>query len=240
MPAPKTNRQLSCRSSFDWLAAGWLAAGCLAAWMLLYCAPLAAAELNVSVADPAGHGVAGVVLVAEPQFDLATRKSAHAAAAIMDQRQMQFVPDILVIQTGTGVEFPNSDQIEHQVYSFSPVKAFKLSLYAGRKYPPVIFDRAGLVVVGCNIHDHMIGYIYVTDSPYFGRSDAAGQWSLHDLPAGNYRLTAWHPRMQEPGGVPLQMPLSVADGAPAVATFHLSQPMRPSTEHNGDQRWADY
>jgi plastocyanin len=200
------------------------------------CQWVAAADLTVSVLDPAGHGVLGMVLIAEPQFEF---KHVHPAAAIMDQRQMKFVPNILVIQTGTGVDFPNSDQIEHQVYSFSTPKPFKLSLYAGHKYPPIVFDRAGLVVVGCNIHDQMIGYIYVTDSPYFGRSDESGQWSAHDLPTGNYLLTAWHPRMQGDGG-PLQMPLTVAEGTPATAAFHLAQPLKPSTEHAGDKRWADY
>jgi plastocyanin len=200
------------------------------------CQSVPAADLTVSVLDPAGHAVLGMVLIAEPQFEF---KHVHPAAAIIDQRQMKFVPNILVIQTGTGVDFPNSDQIEHQVYSFSTPKPFKLSLYAGHKYPPIVFDRAGLVVVGCNIHDQMIGYIYVTDSPYFGRSDESGQWSAHDLPAGNYLLTAWHPRMQGDGGT-LQMPLTVAEGTPATAAFHLAQPLKPSTEHAGDKRWADY
>jgi plastocyanin len=209
-----------------------LGAALSAAWQWV-----SAADLTVSVLDPAGHGVPGIVLIAEPQFEI--KHAAHPATATMDQRQMRFVPNILLIQTGTGVDFPNSDQIEHQVYSFSTPKPFKLSLYAGHKYPPIVFDRAGLVVVGCNIHDQMIGYIYVTDSPYFGRSDESGQWSVHDLPAGNYLLTAWHPRMQGNGGT-LQMPLTVAEGAPATAAFHLAQPLKPSTEHAGDKRWADY
>jgi len=86
----------------------------------------------------------------------------------------------------------------------------------------------------------MIGYIYVADSPFYGRSNESGQLSLHDLPAGNYRLTAWHPRMQEPGGTSLQMPAQVTDGTAASAIFHLTHPLKPSTEHSGDKRWADY
>jgi plastocyanin len=212
--------------------------GSLGALLISLLQPLAAAELTVSVVDAGGHGVGGIVVIAEPEFAMAAKHPVRTA--IMDQQNMQFVPNIVVIQTGTGVEFPNSDQIEHQVYSFSAAKSFKLSLYAGHKYPPVVFDRAGLVVVGCNIHDHMVGYIYVTDSPYFGRSNESGQVSLHDLPVGNYRLTAWHPRMQEPGGSSLQMTLAVGEGAGASAVFHLAQPLRPSTEHSGDKRWADY
>ena len=201
--------------------------------------PLAAADLNITVVDTTGRGVAGVVLVAEPEVVVAAAKH-PPRTTVMDQQNMQFVPNIVVVQTGGGVEFPNSDQIEHQVYSFSAAKSFQLSLYAGHKYPPVVFDRPGLVVVGCNIHDHMIGYIYVTDSPYFGRSNDSGQLSLHDIPAGNYRLIAWHPRMQEPEGSSLQMPAVVIDGSANSAAFHLTHPLKPSTEHSADKRWADY
>jgi plastocyanin len=206
---------------------------------LLACPRLPAAELEISVLDAAGHGVAGVALIAEPQFELPARHSAPRTAVI-DQRQKQFAPNILIIQTGTGVDFPNSDQIEHQVYSFSPAKSFQLSLYAGHKYPPIVFDKPGLVVLGCNIHDQMIAYIYVTDSPYFGRSDEAGRWSQHDLPAGSYRITAWHPRLQEAAGTSLQLPLNITEGTPAAATFRLAKPLRPSNAHGGDQRWVDY
>src|ERR1700689_6045 len=114
---------------------------------------LAAADLNISVVDPAGHGVAGMVLVAESETAPAIASKHPPRPSIMDQQNMQFVPNIVVIQAGGGVEFPTSDQIEHQVYSFSAAKSFQLSLYAGHKYPPVVFDRPGLVVVGCNIHD---------------------------------------------------------------------------------------
>lgn len=207
-------------------------------WILAACMRVHGAELNVAVLDPAGHGSAGIVLVAEPQFDLPAKRISRTV--IMDQRQKQFVPNILVIQSGTGVDFPNSDQIEHQVYSFSPAKTFQLSLYAGHKYAPIIFDRAGLVVVGCNIHDQMIGYIYVTDSPYFARSDEAGQWAAHDLPPGNYRITAWHPRMPDSGNAPLQLMVTVTEGSTASAIFHLTKPLRPSSEHGSDKRWTDY
>jgi plastocyanin len=209
-----------------------------AAWLIAACAPLRAADLSVSVLDPAGHGVAGIVLVAEPQFETPLKRATRTV--IMDQRHKQFVPNVLVVQSGTGVDFPNSDQIEHQVYSFSPAKTFQLSLYAGHKYPPIVFDRAGLVVVGCNIHDQMIGYIYVTDSPWFARSDEAGEWIVHDLPAGNYHVTAWHPRMQEPGAAPMQLSAILAEGTPASVSFHLTKPLRTSSDHGGDPRWIDY
>ena len=197
-----------------------------------------AADLTVAVLDGAGHGVAGIVIIAESDSALPDKHAPRAA--IMDQQHMQFVPRVLVIQTGTGVEFPNSDQIQHQVYSFSAPKTFKLSLYAGHKYPPVIFDRPGLVTLGCNIHDGMIGYIYVTDSPFFGRSDDAGQLQLHGLPAGNYTLTAAHPQMQEPGGGALQLHLTLIDNTHPTPVFHLSRPLRAEATHDGDRRWSNY
>jgi plastocyanin len=214
--------------------------GTAAMALLAVGAPLWAADIAASVLDSAGHGVAGIVLIAEPQFELAASRRSAPRTVIMDQRQKQFVPNILVIQTGTGIDFPNSDQIEHQVYSFSPPKPFQLSLYAGHKYPPIVFDKAGLVVVGCNIHDQMIGYILVTDSPYFGRSDEAGNWQMRDVPAGSYRITAWHPRLQEPAGTTLQQSMTAADGTPIAAAFRLTKPLRPSSEHGGDPRWVDY
>jgi plastocyanin len=197
-----------------------------------------AADLAVSVLDSAGHGVAGIVIVAESDTAAPDKRVPHTA--IMDQQHMQFVPRILVIQTGTGVDFPNSDQIQHQVYSFSAPKTFKLSLYAGHKYPPVVFDRPGVVTLGCNIHDGMVGYIYVTDSPFFGRSDDTGQLLMHGLPAGNYALSVWHPMMQEPGGNSPQLRVTLADAAHATPVFHLTRPLRAETTQKGDTRWTDY
>ena len=197
-----------------------------------------AGDLSVSVLDSAGRSLAGIVITAESDTPQPDKHAAHTA--IMDQQHMQFVPRILVVQTGTAVDFPNSDQIQHQVYSFSEPKRFKLSLYAGHKYPPVVFDRPGLVTLGCNIHDGMIGYIYVTDSAFFGRSDDAGELRLHGLPAGNYTLTAWHPQFQEPGGSSLQLHVTVADSGTPAQVFHLSRPLRVESTRSGDTRWTDY
>ncbi len=123
----------------------------------------------------------------------------HApATAVMDQRNRTFVPRVLVVGVGTSVEFPNNDTVSHQVYSFSPAKKFQLPLYKGTHHPPITFDREGLVVLGCNIHDDMAGYIYVTASPFFGTTDASGVLQLRDLPAGDYRVTLWSPLIADP------------------------------------------
>jgi hypothetical protein len=114
----------------------------------------------------------------------------------MDQINRTFVPDLLIIPVGSTVAFPNSDSVSHQIYSFSPAHRFQLPLYRGKPYPPVDFDEPGIVTLGCNIHDSMLAYVLVTAAPYFGRTDAAGSWSV-ELPHGTYQVTVWHPRMQE-------------------------------------------
>jgi hypothetical protein len=93
------------------------------------------------------------------------------------------------------VHFPNSDNIRHQVYSFSPAKKFELPLYAGSSAPPVTFDKPGVVVLGCNIHDWMIGYVYVSETPFYAKTGAAGAAVLSDMPPGEYTVRIWHPSM---------------------------------------------
>jgi plastocyanin len=118
--------------------------------------------------------------------------------AIMDQINLAFVPDVLVIPVHSTVQFPNSDLISHQVYSFSDARKFQLPLYRGKPYPPVAFDQPGVATLGCNIHDNMLAYVVVTAAQYFGRTDSQGQWSANDIPAGRYRVHVWHPLLNEP------------------------------------------
>jgi plastocyanin len=115
----------------------------------------------------------------------------HPAPHEMDQRGLNFQPHVLAVQVGSEVRFPNSDNTRHQVYSFSPAKTFILPLYSGTKAKPILLDKPGVVELGCNIHDWMLGYIVVLDTPYFGITDADGQVTLQ-APAGNYRLDIWH------------------------------------------------
>lgn len=124
--------------------------------------------------------------------------------ATMDQRAQKYVPHVLAVSTGTQVSFPNNDNIRHQVYSFSPAKRFELRLYEGTPSKPELFDKPGMVVLGCNIHDWMLGYIYVTDDPWFAVSDEQGRVRFDQLPAGHYQVSLWHPHSADaqvqPGG----------------------------------------
>lgn len=132
-----------------------------------------------------------------------------------------FVPFVTVVQVGTQVQFPNRDEIRHHVYSFSTPKRFEIKLYAGTPADPVLFDKPGEVVVGCNIHDQMIAYIYVVDSPWFGKAGPSGTVRLEGLPPGSYELHAWHPSQ---AAAPAVQPLEVR-GDEAAATFAIA--LRP-------------
>ena len=105
------------------------------------------------------------------------------------------MPYVKPVRVGTLVRFPNKDNISHHVYSFSPAKRFELPLYRGSVASPVVFEKAGVVKLGCNIHDWMLGYIYVTDASFFGKSAAQGSVTIAEMPAGTYRVRVWHPRM---------------------------------------------
>jgi plastocyanin len=158
--------------------------------MLLLSAPLHAASLQAELVDSQGQPLANAVLSLRSEV----APVVAPAAAIMDQRSQQFAPTVLAVRSGTSVSFPNSDNIRHHVYSFSLAKRFELRLYQGTPSAPVIFDKPGVVVLGCNIHDWMLGYVYVTDDPWFAVSDAQGKLNLEQLPAGTYTASLWHPQ----------------------------------------------
>jgi plastocyanin len=162
--------------------------------LLAACAAPGAAELKVQVESAAGLPFAGAVVYATPLTPL---PHGELPRATIDQVNRAFVPIDSVIQAGTAVAFPNSDNIRHSVYSFSPAKVFTLKLYAGTPSSPVMFDKPGVVVLGCNIHDSMVAWLLVVDTPYFARTDRSGVATLGNLPSGDYRLRAWHSPMAE-------------------------------------------
>ncbi len=128
----------------------------------------------------------------------AARPDAPPAKAIMDQIDEAFVPHVLPVRIGTSVSFPNKDDIRHHVYSFSEAKKFELPLYKGTPAEPVTFEQPGEIVLGCNIHDHMRGYIYVVESPHFATSSEDGVAEVRDLPAGRWEVHVWHPLQKAP------------------------------------------
>lgn len=162
-----------------------------------------AAEVKITVLDPKKRPVADAVVSLHTHL-VATQQAKHSVVSI-DQRQREFVPYVTVVQQGTQIRFPNSDNIRHHVYSFSPIKRIDLQLYKGTAAAPLTFDQAGLAVLGCNIHDWMLAYVKVVDTPYFGRSSTAGVVQLTQVPAGHYQMQIWHPRRQKPIEVPIHV-----------------------------------
>jgi plastocyanin len=162
--------------------------------LTLYCCPETwAANLSGNISDQDGKSLENAVIQLKPLT--AIPRAATLNPVYLDQKNREFIPHVLVIERGTPVYFPNSDNIQHHVYSFSAPKRFEIKLYRGTPAQPVVFDQPGVVVLGCNIHDWMLGFVVVSDTPYFAKSDAEGRWSL-EIPNGEYRLTLWHEDMQ--------------------------------------------
>jgi plastocyanin len=167
---------------------------------LLLCGGAPAATVTATVVDKSGRPLPGAVVMLEPVgIRLAVKPMSGVEIA---QAKRTFIPDVTVVTVGTPVTFPNRDTVRHHVYSFSSAKTFELKLYSGTPSMPVVFDRPGVVVLGCNIHDLMSAWVVVVDTPYHGRSGEQGQARLDAVAAGAYRLVAWHPRLAPDAALP--------------------------------------
>lgn len=182
-----------------------LALSLLLALLVIALATMPAAAVTLpplQLVDQTGQPVSDVVARVEQSQTSAVQEGPEVA--VMDQIDLSFNPRVIAVSTGTRVRFPNSDDTRHHVYSFSPAKTFELRLFRGDEAPPVEFDEAGLVVVGCNIHDAMVGYIYVTDGEVYGVTDAGGGLTLPTFTAPeSAELVLWHPDLDAPLALPL-------------------------------------
>ncbi len=177
-----------------------LIAACLAACgSLLVIQPVKAASnagIRIRVVDQHGEPVANAVL----ELPIAAVQQAPAEVAIIDQINKRFVPMVIAVEQGQQVNFPNNDNIRHHVYSFSEIRQFSTELYADIPGEPITFDRAGIAVLGCNIHDSMVGYIYVSPWQHVAVTDATGtvSFTLDDNTALPASLQVWHPWSADP------------------------------------------
>lgn len=204
-------------------AAALLAFGLVAAGVAAAAGPASAAEITAMVKDREGRPIADAVVVGMP-VEGVPRFAPPTAREIMDQIDQEFVPHLKPVLVGSSVYFPNQDNIRHQVYSFSPAKQFELPLYAGTPAKPIVFDKPGVVVLGYNIHDWMIAYIYVSESPYFAKTGPDGSAQLKDLPPRQYTVRVWHPRLQGPEDA-TQQPASLNASPRAELAWDLA--LRP-------------
>lgn len=170
-----------------------LAAAAALALAIPAMAPAATVSIDVRGAD--GKPLAGaVVMVDTAAKPVVPVKLGYAY--VMAQQNITFVPHILIVPTGSSVSFPNRDKVRHHVYSFSKAKKFDLKLYGRDETRSVVFDKPGVVALGCNIHDAMSGFIHVVDTPFAAQTDADGHVVLTGVPAGVASVRVWHPTIR--------------------------------------------
>jgi plastocyanin len=186
---------------------------------LVLCGVVHAARVDVQVQDAAGKPLPGAVAMLDSP---AARAAVRPRAGLeVEQADKKFTQRVSIVPVGSEVQFPNRDKVRHHVFSFSKPKTFEIKLYIGTPANPVLFDKPGIVVLGCNIHDTMLAWVVVAETPYTGQTDALGQLRLADVPPGAYTLRVWHPDLP-PGTPPAEQPLTVG-GAEANAAVRLTQ-----------------
>jgi plastocyanin len=159
-------------------------------------APALAADLTVTVRTPSGDPVKDAVVTLKPPGAGSPAPIKFTWPYAVAQQNIQFNPFVLIVPVGSNVSFPNKDNVRHHVYSFSPVKKFELKLYGNDETRSVLFDKPGVVPLGCNIHDQMIAYVMVVDTPFAAKTGADGVAVIRGLPAGAAAMTVWQPYMK--------------------------------------------
>ena len=170
--------------------------GLWVAWLLALCAVNATGgEIRANLHDAHGQAVEDAVVLAMPRNRQLLAGVPAPGRIVIEQIDKEFVPYVKPVYVGSQVHFPNRDTVLHHVYSFSPARRFELPLYSRTEAAPITFDQPGPVVIGCNIHDWMIGHVYVADTPFFAKTGTDGKAVIENLPAGDYVVRVWHPQM---------------------------------------------
>lgn len=198
--------------------------------LLAYSLTAQAGLLVGHLTDKNGQAMGNAVLFATP-LDTPSPAKKPGETSIVAQENYAFSPFLTVIRSGTQVRFPNKDNHEHHLKSFSPAKTFELRVNSKKEEPaPILFDKAGEVALVCHFHDWMRGFIYVVDTPYFAKTDASGSVALNNLPAGKYEVKAWAPNMF---GEPLAQTVQVANEGPSNVKFQFNfVPKAPPAPRN--------
>jgi plastocyanin len=190
-----------------------------------------AAGIVATVTDEPGKPLAEAVVMIMP--DDGTPMPAAPARTLMtaniDQRDETFVPEVVVIHVGGAVTFRNSDPTRHHVYSFSPIKQFEFVQNPHAISAPVRFDVPGSAAIGCNIHDNMIAYVFVTTAPWAAVTDENGRAVIGDLPAGHFVATVWHPRLRPSSKPPATSIVLASQDTTLAVTIPVRPPRRPRT-----------
>jgi plastocyanin len=159
------------------------------------------ASTSIKVLDTDGRALSNIVI----ELNLVGESTSSASSSSMqntilrhkiEQKDQQFAPHISLVAVNTEITFPNVDTVQHHVYSFSPAKTFEVSLREEFTSAPIKFEKPGIVELGCNIHDWMLAYIYVSDAQWYGQT-GDNALAKFDLPSGTYEVTLWHPRLDD-------------------------------------------
>jgi plastocyanin len=207
---------------------------------LVFLAPgLGAAELTVRITATRGEPVADAVVTITPKPGTAAPVVRPVAETrIIDQKNETFIPYVEIFRPGDSIVFHNSDHTRHHVYSFAPARQFEFVLISGASSAPLQLEHAGVVAVGCNIHDQMITYAYISDAPWIARSAADGRVMFQTLPQGDFDVRVWHPQLRPGQPDPLQaLHLAAASDTKDLA-FSLS--LLPDPRTPADRERAAY
>jgi plastocyanin len=182
-----------------------------------------ARDLTVVITDNSGKPIEDAVVI----LDAPGAPKPAPRRFVINQKDMQFAPQVLVIPAGSTVEFGNLDPLRHHVYSFSPARRFELKLFGQGETRPVRFDNAGVVSIGCNIHDQMQAFLQVVDTPHAAKSGANGQVVLRDVPSGSFKVRVWHSRLRAPGNqLTLDVNTASTTRLPVKIRLRRSAPMQ--------------
>ena len=190
--------------------------------------PLAATPLSVRVVDSSGRPVRDAVVTLSPAAGArAPRAGGHF---VVSQKDLQFHPFLTIVPVGADVSFPNLDSTKHHVYSFSAAKRFELKLFARDQSRTVRFEKPGVVALGCNIHDGMSAFIFVTDSAWTERTNGQGIASFADAPNGAGHVAVWHPYSRAPGGI-MQQAIGPGQRSASFSIRLRAPPAMPMTDY---------
>ena len=187
---------------------------------LFVATPGLTAQISAQIMDPTGQPIEDAVVYATMLSGVVPSRPKREVS--VEQINKEFVPLVSVLQSGTMVNFPNRDKVRHHVYSFSPAKTFEIKLYSGVPGKPIVFDKPGEVVLGCNIHDSMIAYMLVVDTPFYAKADKRGTAVIENLPTGDYEVYLWYPGTSASGSAkPQKIKLRANEAAALTFAFPL-------------------
>ncbi len=157
---------------------------------------LAQSRALLTVRDGRGAPIEGAVVMLQASSGVTLASRLVRRDFSVGQLDREFVPKVSIAAVGARVTFPNRDTVQHSVYSFSKAKSFEIPIYAGESPQVITLDKAGVIAIGCNIHDWMAAYIVVADTPIAELSKADGTVTVNDLPRGKYTARVWHPQLK--------------------------------------------